>query len=460
MAKGWTASATNAKTEKAGPGASTPGPAPLPQEFSEPADFRGLGNVWYAARSGRYYRETKDGKWIEYREGDFRRYLNYCGFPIERPKGGFISALDSMMVEVHHHRRLDYAGELAGYRPGMYTVCGNRILVTRGPRVIKPVRGPWPKLKTLIQQLLGDQGRYFYGWLKAAHQSLSAGFPWRPGQMLVIAGPAGCGKSLLQNLITEMLGGRACKPYAYLSGETDFNASLFAAEHWAIEDEASGTDIRVRRHFGSMVKNALVNQVQRFHAKGIESMSMTPYLRMTMSVNDNPESLMVLPPIDEDVRDKIILLRATPVRIPGDGADPESRRKFWDALMKELPAFLFAMNQWRIPKDMVDQRYGIGAWQHPDLVVDVDQLAPEFRLLNLIDSLGLWNKEGAPFSGSAFEVEKLLRNKDRQGELSRLCSFNAACGIYLKRLSSKVPDRVQIEARKGNQNVYVIFKPH
>jgi hypothetical protein len=75
------------------------------------------------------------------------------------------------------------------------------------------------------------------------------------------------GKSLFQNLLTLILGGRTAKPYQYMMGATSFNADLFEAEHLAMEDEHASTDIRTRRHFGSQLKNVTVNDSQRCHGK-------------------------------------------------------------------------------------------------------------------------------------------------------------------------------------------------
>jgi hypothetical protein len=47
------------------------------------------------------------------------------------------------------------------------------------------------------------------------------------------------------------------------------------------------------------------------HAKHREALTLDPIWRMTISLNEEPESLQVLPPLDESLEDKIIILRAT-----------------------------------------------------------------------------------------------------------------------------------------------------
>jgi hypothetical protein len=121
-------------------------------------------------------------------------------------------------------------------------------------------------LDSLLFDSRYDQRQYVYAWVKIAYEALRKGL-WRGGPAMALAGPRGCGKSLLQNLFTEILGGRSAKPYRYMSGGTQFNADLFGPEHLMIEDEHSSTDIRSRRAFGSNIKQFTSNHTQSCHGK-------------------------------------------------------------------------------------------------------------------------------------------------------------------------------------------------
>src|SRR5262249_55665202 len=154
-----------------------------------------------------------------------------------------------------------YAGSLAGHRKGFYENGSHRILVKDSPLLIEPVPGRWPLFGGIIHNMLGaDQQIYLFGWLKVALESLRSATP-RVGQALTLAGPSDCGKSLLQNIFTLMLGGRSAKPHRYMSGITPFNGELFEAEaeHLMIEDEEASTDIRARRNFGAKIKDITAN---------------------------------------------------------------------------------------------------------------------------------------------------------------------------------------------------------
>ncbi len=265
-------------------------------------------------------------------------------------------------------------------------------------------------------------------------------------QLLVLAGIHDCGKSLLQNLITLIFGGRAARPYQFMSGLTPFNSDLFEAEHLMIEDEQASYDIRSRRNFGAQLKNITATEWQRCHAKNRVAISLAPFWRLSMSVNDEPENLMVLPPIDDSIEDKIIILRAAKTSMSMPTATLEQRSAFWQKLEGELPAFLDYLTQWEIPQKLSSERFGIAHFHHPAILQTRDNLAPEFRLLRLIDDELFDNYENGPsWEGSAEQLERSLcgdGSKCRH-EARKLFTFNTACGVYLARLAKKHPERFE-----------------
>ena len=266
-------------------------------------------------------------------------------------------------------------------------------------------------MNALIDGLLNDQQvdqhPYLYGWLKIGYETLRAG-ERRPGQALVLTGVHDCGKSLMQNLITIILGGRAARPYQFMSGLTPFNSDLFEAEHLMIEDEQASTDIRARRNFGAQLKNITVVDWQRCHAKNRVAISLSPFWRLSVTVNDEPENLMVLPPIDDSIEDKLIILRASKFKMPMRTATLEQRKVFWQRLIDELPAFLDFLLQWEIPRELISERFGITHFHHPDILQAINNLAPEYRLLRLIEDELFLPGETDAWKGSAEQLERRL----------------------------------------------------
>lgn len=123
-----------------------------------------------------------------------------------------------------------------------------------------------------------------------------------------------------------------------MSGQTTFNADLFGAEHLMIEDEHASTDIKARRNLGSHIKALTVNETQQCHQKNCTPIILTPLWRLTISVNDEPENLMVLPPIDDSLEDKLMILRAVKQAMPMPTATNQQSQAFWSQLVQELPA--------------------------------------------------------------------------------------------------------------------------
>ena len=182
----------------------------------------------------------------------------------------------------------------------------------------------------------------------------------------------------MQNLLTTLLGGRAAKPYQFMARLTPFNADLFEGEHLQIEDDQSSTDIRARRNFGTSIKAFSVNESHRLHDKGRRAFNgLKPFWRVTITVNEEPENLMVLPPLDDSLEDKLLLLRAFKCPMPMPTDSNEERAAFWARLQNELPAFVHFLTTWTIPPELRSSRFGVRHYHHPDLVEAIHSLAPE-----------------------------------------------------------------------------------
>ena len=430
--------------------------------------------AFYDAGRKCYWVENARGTWMEVNETSLRRRLRGAGLRLKAAEGELLSEVNAKLIEIQDHCDLAYAGPLAGHRSGPIEISGNRILVTSSPKLIEPQKGEWKMLSGILDNLLidgdYDQRDYVLGWLKVSYEALRARV-LRPGQAMVLAGPKNCGKSLLQTLFTEILGGRCAKPYRYMSGGTPFNAELFGAEHLMIEDEHSSTDIRARRALGSHIKQLTVNQTQSCHDKGRRAVTLTPFWRVSISVNDEPEAMMVLPPMsdseNDSLSDKLFLLRAMKAAMPMPTEEHNQRTAFWQQLVSELPAFLHFLESSQIPDQLRDGRFGVKTWHHPKLLAALNALAPETRLLALIDE-ELFSEEKVAegvtiaekrelWRGTAEQLERRLFASDFKIEAQRLLTFPTATGTYLGRLA-KGGDRVRPD-RSANSRGWIIRPP-
>ena len=384
------------------------------------------------------------GEWVSYTEVQIRRELRIFGVRSGIPEGMTASPMDAALSHLNRERDVHYAAPLAGHPTGLLKIEGQRILVTEGPRWIEPRKGEWPILKHILGAMfpsergIGDiQLKTFLLWLKIAHESLQTG-TFQPGQALCIAGPVECGKSLVQSaVITPLFGGRMARPYAFMSGVTHFNAELFAAEHLAIDDEQASFDLRARRAFAATLKQFSVADGQRCERKFQTPILLRPFWRVSITVNDEPEALGVLPPLTPDLADKLILLRARKAPMPMPTRAPAERAAFAAAVRAELPALLWDLECMTVPEELCSERFGVRHFHYPALREALAELSPEARLAELMDALFFADVEAEPWTGTARDLEQTLRRESAtMREAERLFSFPHACGTYLGRLAA------------------------
>jgi hypothetical protein len=367
----------------------------------------------------------------------------------EKPENN-LTAIESLFWRAQTFRMVAYAGPLAGHKAGPFMrTGGENILVTNQCNVFdrpKAKGKSFPFIEGVIEALFDSGHEHVIAWLSVALRSLLKG-DFSPGQMLALAGPPGCGKSFFHYLVTELLGGRMAKPYQFLTGKTNFNGDLARAEHLVIEDEAASTDIRTRRNFGSMLKQFTVAEEMHVHDKGKIAFTAPTFKRLTLSVNDEPENLMILPPFDASISDKVMLLQCRDAK----GVLHEDRAANKAEIAKELPAFHSFLVSHRVPKSIACPRFGVVAYHHEGLLRSVGETSPEVRLVSLIDEVlfGAGKRDVSEWEGTATELEMALRNSAFAPVASSLFYYPTACGVFLSRLGQRMPDRFSFTRPKG-----------
>ncbi len=402
---------------------------------------------------GCYWVENEQHEFIRINERNLNLRLRDAGYSTDLRRGERLHPLDRRLLQIQQNHSVAYAAPLAGYRKGQYTIEGNSLLVINSPALIVPNAGDWTTLRECLCNMLGEQQVYVYGWLKVALEYLRQN-QQGPGQALVLAGEHDCGKSLIQNLFTVLLGSRSAKPYRYMTEQTSFNSELFAAEHLMIEDEPASSDVRIRRKFGSYIKIVTVSETQSFHAKNRPALTLKPFWRLTISVNIEPHNLRILPELEDSLNDKVILLKATKFPMPMPTRTTTERKAFWDKLVSELPAFVDFLLRWDIPTELRSERFGITHYHHPEIRKTLDTVTPEMRMLELIDRTVLKNTP-RPWEGTAAELKALLEFAEPK-ECSTLFDFDSAVGTFLGRLAKHLPNRVE-KRGTGNGNRWIIF---
>lgn len=439
-------------------------PPPKPATKSKPPEHI---EVFYDVRDGSYWYQL-NGRYIAIKKSDL--FLNITRTFGLTHKGQYfegLSPLDWIIVNAQNNRQIDYAGSLAGHRVGIFKDgSGRSYLVTdeaRGVFADLPKKFVEPEFFiAFVHELLsGEQAMFFCYWLAIALRSLRRG-DFRPGQVVVLAGPPQCGKSLLQAMITEILGGRQANPMRYMMEDTAFNKDLAGAEHWPIEEPRTSTDTRTRIQFGNTIKECFNNRDFSIHGKGKEAITLRIFRRGTISLNDDPDLLMVLPPLNGSVDDKMMLFRCSHVQEAiafANAGGEQDQTKLWQAFMAEVPAIRAWLLQCfkRVPAKWRDNRFGIVAYHHDDLRKELASFTSEVRLLNIIDEAFFSDREAfTKKEGRAMALEKELRQSAVGFEADKLLRFANQFASLLGKLTKVHPERVSKSVIDG----YTIWTIH
>jgi hypothetical protein len=337
---------------------------------------------------------------------------------------------------------VDLVVALAGYKAGLIVLNGRKILVPHECELIEPGKGDAYIIQEILDNLLGkEQCVYLYAWLKIAYRQLK-NHVIRPGQVLILAGPKGCGKNLVQEqIITPILGGRFARPFKYAIDRTQFNADHFEAPHLMMSDEKgnfSRTDIQ------EYIRSVASDKTEYYHAKGQTADAFPVFRRLSVSCNDDQFSLKLVPPLHE-LTNKVLLLHCALHPLPRSNVTDEEFLALNEVIQGQLPAFLYFLeDKFQIPDRIADERFGIKGYVNPDLKEMVSGLDPEDSALDLLKAVYEDGFEKKPASMLHADIYDHSGGHLRQ-ELMRIAKTPKQLGVLLSLLS----DRSEPEITKG-----------
>jgi hypothetical protein len=292
------------------------------------------------------------------------------------------SLIRDALLHVCSQQSIDYALPfLPGFPVGLHTINGGRILVPQALTLIQPQPGKADLIESILLALLGsNQLTYFKGWLQISYNCLKD-HEQMPGQVLILAGPQDCGKNLTQEeIITPVLGDRIAEPYRYAVGKTQFNQDLYKAAHLMIADQKNPADRIQMREF---IRRMASNDLESLHPKGKDAITLPALWRMSVSCNEQPDDLKIIPPLD-GLENKLLLFRCSLAAMPMPTGSPQARAKFAAAIRAELPAFIDSLLKFKIPQALHHERFGIKGYLHSELIRMVRRLDPEEKALEMI----------------------------------------------------------------------------
>lgn len=394
------------------------------------------------------------------------------GLTKEELQAGIVMApIEEAVFEIEHQRAVDLAGPFAGWHAGPQMNSGRRILVTESPRLIDPLppaedapaledgtcKG-WPLIGEFLKTRLHgpdvvDQRPYHFGWLQRSVRSLRAGTPLR-GHAVLFAGDVDCGKSLWIAVLQAIFGGRVARPLKYIFGESNFNSELFFAPLLLIDDEGAKTQIADRKLLAARVKQMVAVSGASCEGKGKDAIELHTFMRPVFATNLEEQNLLVFPPIDNDLADKVQLFKMHGGEWPWahllEGVSSEQREAvIWQALSAEIPYFLYWLeHEFELPADYYADRFGVKEWHHPEILEGIDFLSPEARLWSWIERTVLrsqnhYESKALPlgeWQGTAGDLEATLRDPEvglGWKERDKVPPANPTIGRYLTKLAER-----------------------
>jgi hypothetical protein len=430
--------------------------APRP-ENPELLPRKNLPEVYYDDTAMIYWLRTAGDQFIRVNETSVKRRLKRLGFSNEGTKG-LNSEVDDLIDDVQEHKAVRFAGPVGGYDVGLYQMNGRAVLVTEPPIIMEPTRDYSDSMMyDYIETLLGPEAIYLHAWLKMAREALLAK-NLRSGQAFIMTGAPDHGKSLLAKQIKWMLGGRSADPTQYLKGDTSFNAHLFGSELLLMDDKGGQDDYQTRKHMADEIKQLIAGAFPQCHPKGRTPFTLEPFWRLLMTVNDDQESLQVLPPVSDTTSDKLIIVRTVARAVKFDTSRTDEYEAYSARLRASIPHYLGWLEEWELPDELRHSRFGVVKYHNASVIEMLANFTPEQRMKQMIEE-ELQGDEDRWLT--AREIENLLTAQgvsSVEREARNLFKGPGSCGKYLTRCCRIYPKLLTQATREpgGGSQRYII----
>ena len=389
------------------------------------------------------------------------RYLKAQGVPTKAQA----ALVQQHIADIEIDSAVDWTGSLAGYSRGLTEFQGKTALIIDGPDIIESMEGDCPMITSIIEQAFPkEEARtVFLGWLSDGVKAVKAG-GHHPAPLMVLAGPVNSGKSLLALIVKLALGGRMANPMTAWSGKLPWNDNLAGSELLLIDDSQASADIRARKALGANFKEAIYGDDVNINTRNKSSMSVRPVWRAMICCNETPENLSVIPTLDEDTADKIILIKVSKVETPMRASNSEERKRFKAALVEEMPHFMRLLEKVNVCPQLSDSRGGVTAWKDPELLEALRGVSPEATLEGLV-SIAMDQQHMLQFEQerwmAASEVEQHLKGTGSPvwKQANEILSFHTHCGRYLSALKKQKSDYVKDSRKMNGTTQYLMTRP-
>tara|TARA_R110000772_G_scaffold268565_2_gene396236 strand:+ start:16132 stop:18693 length:2562 start_codon:yes stop_codon:yes gene_type:complete len=438
---------------------------------------------------------TRDNleSWVALDRTSLRSHLMQKGFRAIPMDGETITPLEKVINGIQLDKNVEAVlGGASGRHAGLYEENGHRVIVKKSPTFIKPRRGKWPTIEAFLEGLLGhgpDQKEILYGWLSDSARKLRNGgkrrASWGPCQMLHIVGPPNAGKTLLlKDILTPCFASRIASADPIFKKFPDMhNPDTFAAELLFLDDSpVLESGYAFRQDFGERIKSHVVGVGGGMRGMHQGRINMRPWWRFVRLMNMEPATLSTLPPLDEGVEDKLILLRGERMDLGPLGAEmalPGWYERIERRIRDEIAHFLhFLLEEFKVPEHLKDpkQRFPTCSFKNSELMAEIAQGSPESYIMHRIDhearavmfNPGACEFDGfdgeedeifvgdmlSPWMGTADQLYDVLAQagtRSSQHRFQKACPTPRILLSQLRNLEKNLPARVGYSKRMADQ---------
>jgi len=274
-----------------------------------------LDDYWY---NGRSYYKMSYGQAVSIDARQLTLELKHAGFSAKARKGKNTSEIEEAILAISNTNRVNEIAPVIFSTDRIVEFNSNRILNTA---CLKPVHADgdgditkWPFIHEWLHQLFADSVgcrptvEYFFAWLQRFYRAV-INHQLTQGQALLLVGSTNKGKSLLSNKVIAALVGGFSDASEYLSGISQFNKDLARVAAWVVDDTTSAASFQDQLKATELIKRAVANPRMEYMAKYADQLSVPWTGRVIMSLNEDANSLSVIPALDSSNRDKIMALK-------------------------------------------------------------------------------------------------------------------------------------------------------
>src|SRR6266700_4494051 len=297
-------------------------------------------NIFYEHWNHRYW-EQSGRVFLSLSEANVQRRLLDLNLSPSRKHGA--SEIDKTLMRLQRENKVDYVGQIAGWPIGCNKYGNKKLLVTSETPLLTPTYGGSTVIQDFRERLYGpEQAAVKHTWTKLAIQARKEGErriksglspSWPIQQTVCIVGAKNHGKTIDGQIDLRAIGGPEAKsvnPTQSHNGDTSFNEDLSEEILHLMDDEGGRDDYNALRRFGEEIKKSVATVGKRIHGKGKKAITLDPFTRTVILLNDKLEDIRVLPPMEKGMKDKFITLKTIGSGVNhNDGHTYQSRMDYY-----------------------------------------------------------------------------------------------------------------------------------